>query len=36
MKVTDTIRLKRAVRQFQDNHLPEVTGHASLSPGRRA
>ena len=36
MNVFDAIRLKRAVRKFKDEPLPEETILAILNPGRRA
>ena len=36
MNVTDAIRLKRAVRKFQDRPLPEDVVHAILNAGRRS
>jgi nitroreductase len=36
MNVSDTIRLKRAVRKFQDRPLPEDVTRAILNAGRRA
>ena len=36
MNVSDAIRTKRAVRQFQDKPLPEDVVHAILSAGRRS
>ena len=36
MNVSNTIRLKRAVRKFTDQHLPEEAIHAILNAGRRA
>jgi nitroreductase len=36
MKVSDTIQLKRAVRNFTDQPLPEETILAILNAGRRA
>src|SRR5215510_13949276 len=36
MKVSDAIRLKRAVRKFQDKLLPEDVVHAILNAGRRS
>lgn len=36
MKVSEAIRLKRAVRTFKDAHLPEATIRAILNAGRRA
>lgn len=36
MNVSDAIRLKRAVRQFTDQPLPEEAVHAILTAGRRA
>lgn len=36
MNVSDAIRLKRAVRKFQDKPLPEDVIHAILNAGRRS
>jgi nitroreductase len=36
MNVSEAIRLKRAVRQFEDRPLPEEAIHAILNAGRRA
>jgi len=36
MNVSEAIRMKRAVRQFQDKPLPEEVVHAILNAGRRA
>ena len=36
MNVSEAIRMKRAVRQFQDKPLPEEVIHAILNAGRRA
>jgi len=36
MNVTEAIRLKRAVRQFKDEPLPEEVVHVILNAGRRA
>ena len=36
MNVADAIRLKRAVRKFQDKPLPEDAIHAILNAGRRS
>ena len=36
MNVSDAIRLKRAVRKFQDAPLPEDVVHAILNAGRRS
>jgi nitroreductase len=36
MNVSEAIRMKRAVRQFQDKPLPEDVIHAILNAGRRA
>ena len=36
MNVSDAIRLKRAVRKFQDKPLPEEIVHAILNAGRRS
>ncbi len=36
MDVSDAIRLKRAVRKFQDRSLPDDVSHAILNSGRRA
>ena len=36
MNVSDAIRLKRAVRKFQDKPLPDDVTHAILNSGRRA
>ena len=36
MNVADAIRLKRAVRKFQDKPLPEDVVHAILNAGRRS
>ena len=36
MNVSDAIRLKRAVRKFQDKPLPEDIIHAILNAGRRS
>src|SRR5258706_14070676 len=36
MNVSDAIRLKRAVRKFQDKSLPEDVIHAILNAGRRS
>jgi len=36
MNVSDAIRLKRAVRKFQDKPLPEEVVHAILNAGRRS
>jgi hypothetical protein len=36
MNVSDAIRLKRAVRKFQDKPLPDDVVHAILNAGRRA
>jgi nitroreductase len=36
LSVSDAIRLKRAVRQFQDRPLPPEAAHAILNAGRRA
>jgi len=36
MNVSDAIRLKRAVRKFQDKPLPEEVAHAILNAGRRS
>ena len=36
MNVSDAIRLKRAVRKFQDKPLPEEVLHAILNAGRRS
>jgi nitroreductase len=36
MNVSDAIRLKRAVRKFQDKPLPEDVVHAILNAGRRS
>jgi nitroreductase len=36
MHVSDAIRTKRAVRQFQPNALPEEVTHAILNAGRRS
>jgi nitroreductase len=36
MEVSEAIRMKRAVRQFQDKSLPEDVIHAILNAGRRA
>lgn len=36
MNVSEAIKMKRAVRQFQDNPLPENVVHAILNAGRRA
>lgn len=36
MNVSDAIRLKRAVRQFTDQPMPEEIAHAILNAGRRA
>jgi nitroreductase len=36
MKVSDAIRTKRAVRQFQDKPLPREVVHVILNAGRRA
>jgi len=36
MNVSDAIRLKRAVRKFQDKPLPEDVTHAILNSGRRS
>jgi nitroreductase len=36
MNVSDAIRTKRAVRQFQDKALPEEAVHRILNAGRRA
>ncbi|MBI5965062.1 MAG: nitroreductase family protein [Chloroflexi bacterium] len=36
MNVSDAIRLKRAVRKFQDTPLPEDVTHAILNAGRRS
>jgi nitroreductase len=36
MNVNDAIRLKRAVRQFKDEPLPEEVVHAILNAGRRS
>ena len=36
MNVTEAIRMKRAVRQFQDKPLPEDVIHAILNAGRHA
>jgi nitroreductase len=36
MSITDVIRLKRAVREFTDQPLPEETIRAILNAGRRA
>jgi nitroreductase len=36
MSVSEAIRLKRAVRQFTDQPLPESSIHAILNAGRRA
>jgi len=36
MNVADAIRLKRAVRKFQDKPLPEEVVHAILNAGRRS
>ena len=36
MNVSEAIRTKRAVRQFQDRALPEEVVHAILNAGRRA
>lgn len=36
MNVSDAIRLKRAVRKFQDQPLPEDVIHAILNAGRRS
>ena len=36
MNVSDAIRLKRAVRKFQDTPLPDDVIHAILNAGRRS
>jgi nitroreductase len=36
MNVSDAIRMKRAVRKFQDKPLPEEVAHAILNAGRRS
>ena len=36
MNVSDAIRLKRAVRKFQDKPLPDDVVHAILNSGRRS
>jgi len=36
MNVSDAIRMKRAVRKFQDKPLPEEVIHAILNAGRRS
>ena len=36
MNVSEAIRTKRAVRQFQDTPLPDVIVHAILNAGRRS
>jgi nitroreductase len=36
MNVSDAIRLKRAVRKFQDKPLPDNVAHAILNAGRRS
>lgn len=36
MNVSDAIRMKRAVRKFQDKPLPEEVVHAILNAGRRS
>ncbi len=36
MNVSDAIRLKRAVRKFQDKPLPDDVVHAILNAGRRS
>ena len=36
MKVSEAIRLKRAVRKFQDKPLPDDVVHAILNAGRRS
>lgn len=36
MNVSDAIRLKRAVRKFQDKPLPDHVTHAILNSGRRS
>lgn len=36
MKVSEAIRLKRAVREFSPEPLPEATMHAILNAGRRS
>jgi nitroreductase len=36
MNVSDAIRTKRAVREFQDKPLPDETVHAILNAGRRS
>jgi len=36
MNVSDAIRMKRAVRKFQDKPLPEDVTHAILNAGRRS
>ena len=36
MNVSDAIRLKRAVRKFQDTLLPDDVVHAILNAGRRS
>ena len=36
MNVSDAIRLKRAVRKFQDKPLPDDVIHAILNAGRRS
>ena len=36
MNVSEAIRTKRAVRQFQDKPLPELITHAILNAGRRS
>ena len=36
MNVSDAIRLKRAVRKFQDNLLPDDVIHSILNAGRRS
>src|SRR3990172_2423642 len=36
MNVSEAIRMKRAVRKFQDKPLPEEVVHAILNAGRRA
>ena len=36
MNVSEAIRMKRAVRKFQETHLPEDVIHAILNAGRRS
>ena len=36
MNVSEAIRMKRAVRKFQDKPLPEEIIHAILNAGRRS